>query len=161
MSDWFERFGFTEVGDGLLIGARPLDAGDVAQVSGAGADVVYNLCEDREYPEGTRAELENALARAGLTERRLPLVDYGRLALPAIDRAVDEVLAELEAGRRVYLHCRAGWQRSAAVAAGVVAVREGLDIEPALAVVRSRKPTADPLEHQRDDLAAWWRERSR
>ena len=161
MSDWFDRFGFTEVGDDLIIGARPLDSGDVARVAEAGTDVVYNLCEDSEYPDGTRAELERALESAGLSERRLPLVDYGRLPLPAIARAVDEVLGELEAGRRVYLHCRAGWQRSAAVAAGVVAVREGLDIEPALEAVRARKPTAEPLEHQQADLAAWWQERSR
>ena len=161
MSDWFDRFGFTEVGEGLVIGARPLDADDVARIASAGTDVVYNLCEDREYPEGTRPELERALEAAGLAERRLPLVDYGGLPMTAIDRAVDEVLEELGAGRRVYLHCRAGWQRSAAVAAGVVALREGLDVESALEVVRARKPTAEPLEHQRSDLAAWWRERSR
>ena len=159
MSDWFDRFGFTQVGDDLLIGARPLDVDDVARVVDAGTDVVYNLCEDREYPEGARAELERALDTAGLAELRLPLVDYGGLPASVLDRAVDEVLAELDAGRRVYLHCRAGWQRSAAVAAGVVALREGLEIDAALEAIRERKPTAEPLEHQRDDLAAWWRER--
>ena len=79
----------------------------------------------------------------------------------ALDRAVDEVLGELEAGRRVYVHCRAGWQRSATVAAGVLALREGLPIEDALAVLRERKPTAEPLGHQRADLLAWWRTRAR
>jgi protein-tyrosine phosphatase len=157
MSDWFEHFGFAEVGDGLLVGAYPVDSEDVAALAGADAQVLVNLCEDAEYREGQREALAAALAAAGIEERRLPLVDYGGLPREAIDRAVREVTAELEAGRRVYLHCRAGWQRSAAIAAGAVAVREGLGIEEALERVRERKPTAEPLAHQRADLVAWWR----
>jgi protein-tyrosine phosphatase len=159
MSDWFGRFGFAEVGDGLLVGAYPLDAEDVAQIAAAGVDVVYNLVEDAEYDAGERDVVATALEVAGVSERRLPLVDYGNVPEPALDRAVDEILGDLEAGRRVYLHCRAGWQRSATVAAGVLALREDLEIEDALAVLRERKPTAEPLGHQRSDLLAWWRAR--
>jgi protein-tyrosine phosphatase len=161
MSDWFGRFGFAEVGDGLLVGAYPLDAEDVAEIASAGVDVVYNLVEDEEYEAGERDTATAALAAAGVSERRLPLVDYGNVPEAALDRAVDEVLGDLEAGRRVYVHCRAGWQRSATVAAGVLALREGLPIEDALAVLRERKPTAEPLGHQRADLLAWWRTRAR
>jgi protein-tyrosine phosphatase len=161
MSDWFGRFGFAEVGDGLLVGAYPLDAEDVAEIAGAGVEVVYNLVEDEEYEAGERDTATAALAAAGVSERRLPLVDYGNVPEAALDRAVDEVLGDLEAGRRVYVHCRAGWQRSATVAAGVLALREGLPIEDALAVLRERKPTAEPLGHQRADLLAWWRTRAR
>jgi atypical dual specificity phosphatase len=161
MSDWFGRFGFAEVGDGLLVGAYPLDAEDVAEIAGAGVDVVYNLVEDEEYEAGERDTATAALAAAGVSERRLPLVDYGNVPEAALDRAVDEVLGDLEAGRLVYVHCRAGWQRSATVAAGVLALREGLPIEDALAVLRERKPTAEPLGHQRADLLAWWRTRAR
>ena len=64
--------------------------------------------------------------------------------------------AWLDEGARTYLHCRAGWQRSAAVAAGVVAVRTGREIEAALDYVQRRKPSADPLPHQREDLRRWW-----
>jgi ADP-ribosyl-[dinitrogen reductase] hydrolase len=161
MSDWFGRFGFAEVGDGLLVGAYPLDAEDVAEIAGAGVDVVYNLVEDEEYEAGERDTATAALAAAGVSERRLPLVDYANVPEAALDRAVDAVLGDLEAGRRVYVHCRAGWQRSATVAAGVLALREGLPIEDALAVLRERKPTAEPLGHQRADLLAWWRARAR
>ena len=48
----------------------------------------------------------------------------------------------------------------AAVAAAVIAVRENLDVDGALAWVQQRKPSADPLPHQRDDLLRWWRARS-
>jgi ADP-ribosyl-[dinitrogen reductase] hydrolase len=159
MSDWFGRFGFAEVGDGLLVGAYPLDAEDVAQIASAGVDIVDNLVEDAEYDAGERDVVATALEAAGVSERRLPLVDYDSVPEPALDRAVDEILGDLEAGHRVYLHCRAGWQRSATVAAGVLALREDLEIEDALAVLRERKPTAEPLGHQRSDLLAWWRAR--
>jgi protein-tyrosine phosphatase len=160
MSDWFGRFGFAEVGDHLLVGAYPLDAQDIARVAGSGVDVVYNLVEDEEYSEGQRDAVTKALEAAGVQERRLPLVDYGGLAQAELDRAVNEVVEDLEAGRRVYLHCRAGWQRSATVAAGVIALREGIGIEDALGELRLRKPSAEPLHHQRQDLLAWWEARN-
>src|SRR6266513_1975600 len=99
MSSWFEHFGYSEVGDGLLAGAYPTDAEDVAALAREHVDEVVNLCEDAEYAPGER----------------------------------DAV---------------------------VIALREGLDIEQALEVVRERKPRARPLEHQRADLLAWWAARS-
>jgi hypothetical protein len=45
------------------------------------------------------------------------------------------------------------------VAAGVVAVRTGREIEAALDYVQRRKPSADPLPHQREDLRRWWTSR--
>src|SRR4051812_2592797 len=156
MSSWFTRFGFERVGEGLLVGAYPTDAADVALIARRGADALYNLCEDCEYADGERDAVEAALREHGIEERRLPLVDYGGLDLAALDRAVSEIGAWLDAGRTVYLHCRAGWQRSATVAAAVIATREGLEPEGALVVLRDRKHTADPLPHQRDDLIRWW-----
>ena len=156
VSDWFERFGFAAVGDNLVAGAYPLDEEDVRRLAGGGVDVAYNLCEDAEYEVGSREAVTAALAEAGIEERRLPLVDYGGLSPEALERATSEVLGELAAGRRVYLHCRAGWQRSATVAAAVIALREALPPEQALGVLRERKPSSSPLPHQRQDLLAWW-----
>lgn len=156
VSDWFSRFGFAPVADGLLAGAYPLDAQDVEELADAEVDVAYNLCEDAEYEPGQREAVVEALAQSGIEERRLALVDYEGLAPEALERAVEEVLAELEAQRRVYLHCRAGWQRSATVAAAVIALREGVSLTDALAALRERKPTAEPLPHQRAGLIEWW-----
>ena len=161
MSRWFQRFGFHQVLDGLLVGAYPKDAEDVDEIALACVDVVYNLCEDTEYSRGERDAVVRALARRGIEERRLPLIDHGKLPPESLERAVGELGSELDAGRRVYLHCRAGWQRSAAVAAGLVAVREGVDLDEALDMVRERKPMAEPLAHQLDALRKWWRRRQR
>jgi protein-tyrosine phosphatase len=156
VSRWFRSYGFAEVHDDLLVGAYPLDAEDVAALSRAGVQRVLNLTEDEEYRPGERGRVERALAKAGIEERRLSLIDYGGLPPDAIEAAVQAVSAWLDEGARTYLHCRAGWQRSAAVAAGVVALRTGCEIDDAVAYIQERKPSSDPLPHQREDLRRWW-----
>ena len=156
MSSWFRSYGFADVHDRLIIGAYPLDAGDVETLSTMGVTRILNLVEDEEYPPGQRRQVADALAGAGIQETRMQLTDYGRLPADKLEAAVDQVVRWLQAGELAYVHCRAGWQRSAAVAIGAVAVSDGLSLDDAAAEVQRRKPSADPLPHQRDDLRTWW-----
>jgi protein-tyrosine phosphatase len=156
VSNWFRIYGFADVLDGLFVGAYPLDTNDVAMLDTMGIKQVLNLVEDEEYRSGEREAVEGAFSAAGIGEHRLKLADYGRLPPEALETAVQQVCGWLDEDVRTYLHCRAGWQRSAAVAAGVVALRRGIDIDDALAYVRGRKPSADPLPQQRQDLRRWW-----
>lgn len=161
MSAWFKHYGFAEVADGLVVGAYPQDARDVAALREQGVTCVFNLVRDVEYEvDGGREACAAALTDAGIAEERIETEDYGSLPTDQLEKAVRVVTGWLDEGERVYLHCRAGWQRSAAVAAGVVAVRDGIDLDRALARVRERKPTAEPLRHQRADLERWWEERT-
>jgi protein-tyrosine phosphatase len=160
VSSWFRTYGFADVHDGLLIGAYPLDRDDVKMLAWIGIERILNLVEDSEYGPGERAAVQNALEVAGIEEHRLELTDYGGLPPAAIEQAVLLINGWLDEDKLVYLHCRAGWQRSAVVAAGVVAIRDNLEIADALEQVQVRKPNADPLPHQRDDLTSWWRERN-
>jgi atypical dual specificity phosphatase len=160
VSDWFRNYGLARIYNNLLIGAYPLDGDDVATLEQMGVSQVVNLVEDSEYGPGQRDEVALTLERAGLRESRVNLTDFGDLPAERFDHAVREVLDSLDRGRRTYVHCRAGRQRSAAVAAGVVAVRSGMDIDNAVEFIRTRRPKADPLPHQRDDLRAWWASRS-
>jgi protein-tyrosine phosphatase len=159
VSRWFRTYGFADVFDDLIVGAYPLDGDDVDALARLGIRRVLNLTQDREYRPGEREAVQRALSDAGIVEQRLRLTDYGDLPADRVEAAVREIDRWLDAGERTYLHCRAGWQRSAAVAAGVVAVRSGIDIEEALLFVRRRKPSADPLPHQRADLRRWWQAR--
>jgi protein-tyrosine phosphatase len=158
VSEWFEKFGLAAVdGSGrLFTGAFPTDADDVAVLSGLDIDAVVNLCQDSEYPEGAREQVEAAFRTAGIEERRLGMVDFAGFGPAQLEAAVSEVLRQLERGRRVYLHCRAGQQRSTAVAAGALALRDGVSLDQALTEIRDRKPRARPLEHQLEDLRAWY-----
>jgi atypical dual specificity phosphatase len=160
VSDWFEHFGFAEVSEGLVMGAYPQDAADVGALADAGVTRVFNLVQDVEYDPGARDACVDALAAAGIEERRVELVDFGNLPPEAIETAVQTVLAWLDEGERVYVHCRAGWQRSATVVAAIVALREQVTLLEALEIMRRRKPTARPLSHQLEDLLRWWQQRA-
>lgn len=160
MSSWFEHFGFAAVGDHLAMGAYPQDAEDVAELAAAGVTRVFNLVQDVEYDPGARDACAGALSDAGIGERRVELVDYGSLSPEQIEAATQAVLGWLDEGEHVYVHCRAGWQRSAVVVAAVVTLREGVQPPEALEILRERKPTANPLAHQREDLFRWWERRA-
>lgn len=160
MSDWFEHYGFATVGDDLVMGAYPQDADDVAALVEARITRVFSLVQDVEYEPGAREACVAALAAAGIEERRVELVDFGSLEAEQIEAVAQAVIAWLDAGERVYVHCRAGWQRSATVVAAVLALREDLTPPEALDVLRDRKPTARPLGHQRENLLEWWRGRA-
>ena len=125
MSDWFRSYGFADILDNLFIGAYPLDEADVAMLERLGIKRILNLVEDDEYGEGEREAVQRSLAAAGIEEHRHSLIDYGELPPEALDAAVHEVSGWIEEGVRTYVHCRAGWQRSAAIAAGVVALQAG------------------------------------
>ena len=156
MSDWFRRYGFADVCDGLLVGAIPLDTEDVRTLDWIGVVRILNLVDDDEYVDGSRPIVTMALKDAGIEERRVPVPDYGSLSDEALEEATTTINRWLDEGRTVYLHCRAGWQRSAAVAAGVLAIRDHVDVDSALETVRSRRAPANPLPHQRDDVRRWW-----
>ena len=160
MSTWFRTYGYGEVHPGLIVGAYPLDRGDVNHLRLMQIERVLNLVEDSEYQPGDREAIEEAYASHGIQENRQNLIDFGHLPPDQLDAAVSTLVDWLRDGRRVYVHCRAGWQRSAAVASGAVAVIRGISIEEALASVQDQKPSADPLPHQRADLHAWWQARS-
>jgi hypothetical protein len=159
VSAWFRTYGFADVLDNLLVGSYPLDAEDVALLQRAGVERVLNLVEDAEYEPGERDAVIAAYAAAGIAERRVLFTDYAGLPADELEAAVRVVSGWLDQHGRTYLHCRAGWQRSPAIAAGVIAIREGIDVDEALAYVHERKPSADPLPQQREDLRRWWDER--
>lgn len=159
MSEWFESYGWGEVADGLLTGSYPQDARDVATLRAAGVTTVVNLCRDEEYRDGARAEVEQAYAEAGIVEHRLGSVDFGTVSAALLERGTELVGAALADGDVVYVHCRAGWQRSATLAAAALTVRDGVGPAAALAAIRARRPVACPLPHQEQDLVAWWNQR--
>lgn len=155
MSSWFREYGWGAVAPGLFTGSYPQDAADVDALRSAGITTVVNLCRDEEYRPGARAVVTAAYAGAGIVEHRLSSVDYGGLAPELLDRGAAVAAAALDAGGTVYVHCRAGWQRSATVAAATLVVRDGIDADDALRTIRRRRPDARPLPHQVEDLLRW------
>ena len=157
MSRWFRRYGFADVYDGLVVGAIPLDTEDVRTLDWIGVTRVLNLVADKEYVDGSRPIVTMALSDAGIHEHRVPIADFGSLPEAALEEATTVVNRWLDEGVTVYVHCRAGWQRSAAVAAGIrCAIRERVDVDRPYGWCSPGARAANPLPHQRDDLRRWW-----
>lgn len=160
VSHWFENYGFRTVDDGLVTGAYPLDAGDVERLVGeAGVTCVLNLCQDQEYGHGERDEVEAAYAEHGVQEHRIQVADYSQVMPGLLEQGADVAVPWLRSRETVYIHCRAGWQRSATVAAGVLALHLRVEPDEALGRIQRRKPSAQPLHHQLEGLWRWWRTR--
>ncbi|WP_320669948.1 protein-tyrosine phosphatase family protein [Patulibacter defluvii] len=160
MSRWFTEYGLDEVADGLHVGALPRDGDDVAQLAARGVTRVVSLVDDPEYGDGEHEAVAAAYAAHGIAEQRVPVTDFGHLLPGHLERAAALVREAREAGDVVYLHCRAGWQRSVVAAAASLAEQDGLDPLGALRVVMTRRRGADPLPHQVTDLVRWWSARA-
>ena len=124
---------------------------------------MLNLVDDSEYRPGQRERLIEAAVGStyGIAETRLPLVDFGHLPVDQLEEAVgaDGRRKWIESGSAgIYIHCRAGWQRSAAVAAGADrAGRPASTIEEALRPrpsTQAERPTRCPISGT--DLLEWW-----
>jgi atypical dual specificity phosphatase len=132
----------------------PVSERHIDALKAEGVTVVINLCEDREYWDGERAAVAGACERAGITELRLPVIDGA--TVPA---AVLEEAAEAAEDGVVYVHCRGGRERSAAVAIALLAASNGSSVEAAHARAISIRPGFKPLPWQVDGVRSWLHER--
>lgn len=65
------------------------------------------------------------------------------LPLALLERGARAALPEVDAGRSVLVHCRAGVHRSVAVAACIL-ITEGRSADEAMRLIKEARPVADP-----------------
>jgi protein-tyrosine phosphatase len=120
----------------------------------AGIDVVVSLLTPDEATEfGLTGEAEAALA-VGIEFLGLPTPDRGVPDRTTFEALVGRLVADVENGRTVAVHCRQGIGRSGLVAAGVL-IAAGLDPEAALRRVSEARDRPVPeTAEQRDWLLA-------
>jgi protein-tyrosine phosphatase len=117
----------------------------------AGVDVIVSLLTPEEVEEFTLTVEADAAEKAGIRFRSYPIADRKVPASQATFRdLVDELTRELNAGRRVLVHCRQGIGRAGLVAAAVL-VAGGIDSDTAvekLTAARGR-PVPETPEQRR------------
>jgi protein tyrosine phosphatase (PTP) superfamily phosphohydrolase (DUF442 family) len=150
------EFAYARLSDSLLAGRMPYAGEHVERLAADGVTDVVNLCRDVEYWEGEREAVELAYRRTGIVEHRLAVNDGGTVPGPILDRAS----AIAGAGRVVYVHCRGGRERSAAVSIGLLALARGVPVDEALELAKRRWPVFQPLDWQLAAVRAWVTARS-
>jgi len=136
----------------------------IGKLLAAGIDCFVDLTEPGEC-DPYEDYLPTPYSRAPVLYLRLPIPDHG---LPATPAQMQEILGEIEsalaAGRRIYLHCRAGIGRTNLVAGCWFASAEGGDGDSALAQLNERWrgsarsqtwPTVPETDAQHDFVRDW------
>ena len=117
-------------------------ASDLARVQQWGASLVISLIEDHEFDELQVRQLPDDVQRLGMKWRHLPIRD---MSLPGKDfndlwpEVGQEIMSTLQAGQRIFLHCKGGLGRTGTVAACLL-IESGMAAEEAIVQVRLARP---------------------
>jgi len=129
------RFEIHELDDRLLAGRNPLSAIDAQGLVDVGVTHVVDLRERHEWETPGRfgrAAVE-ALGVLGIQRLHAPVTDGGAPSPGALDVAVRWMArVAKQDGSRIFVHCRAGQERTAAVLAAYVATHSAFTLDQAI-----------------------------
>lgn len=141
---------------GLLAGRNPLTELDARWLRARGVTHVLDLREEWEWEPPRFGREALASLEPPVIRRHIPVVDMGAPTPAQLDAAVAFLEEALQApGSLVYVHCRAGAERTAAVLVAFHARRHGLGYDAALQELRSRRPALNPLPAQEAAVRRW------
>lgn len=133
----------------LWIGAY-LHEQDIEELQRLGVTTVLSLQSEEDLQNyGIQIDLlEQALEKAGIELRRVPIQDFDREALarglPEAVAVLDELLSE--PWTQVYLHCTAGINRAPTTAAGYLILSSGISATAACRKVQECRYCSPPLD---------------
>ena len=155
-------FEYEWVTDRIMAGRNPLTGRDIALLSGLGITRVLDLREPHEWASpklGTEALEE--IDRLGLQRLNVPIRDTKEPIGDELDSACSFLKETLSsANNRVYVHCRAGRERTAVVLIAYHARHNRISYEEALAQLRRGRPALKPLPDQEDTVRQWLNSKS-
>lgn len=141
----------------VILGAIPV-GGDLNRLRALGVTAIINLCE--EFP-GERQKL----AALGMTQLHLPTLDYHCPSLDDINKALDFIRTHTGSGgkrpaaanpfERIYIHCKAGRGRSAAVALCYLMASRGLTAADAAKLLKQLRPAVRRRIHEQGPIRAF------
>lgn len=138
------------------IWARDLDA-DLAAVKNWGAGLLVTLIETDEFRTYGVDDLPNAVGRAGLDWRHWPVGDMKTAqgaSREAMEAALPALVAQVENGGAVTIHCAAGLGRTGTFAAQLL-VASGMSPEAAIRRVRAARPGTIETAAQEEAVHGW------
>lgn len=135
------------IDEGVFVGAAPLTLLDhPSQLKSLGVGAVVNLCDEYSGPVKQWKEL-------GVQHLYLPTVDHTEPSLDQLDQAVSFIALHRAQGREVYVHCKGGHGRSAAVGFAWLLFHRGMTPAEAQAHINQRRKVRKGLFKQPNILA--------
>jgi protein-tyrosine phosphatase len=134
-----------------LAGKRYVGPDPSAAMASVGATVVVCLCEEEELAD--RYPRYVAWLRHDPAAWWWPIPDLHAPEVGAARQFLSELVARLDAGEVVLMHCGAGIGRAGTMAAGALIIL-GLPRNEALAVVAAARPMAGPEAGAQKELLA-------
>ncbi|MGB8645530.1 MAG: ADP-ribosylglycohydrolase family protein [Anaerolineae bacterium] len=145
------------VDERVMAGRNPLTARDVDFLADQGITHVLDLREPSEWssPRSGQQALDE-IERRKIPRANIRIADASGPGRGALDAAYDwmkQALADPQA--RVYVHCRAGIERTAVVLVAFYARAHRVSYRQALAELRGKRPALTPLQSQERAVKAW------
>lgn len=151
------HFTCDEIAPGVYAGRAPIFRRDVWKLQSLGVTHILDLREAHEWDgpgrRGSSAIME--IDRLGLARLPVAIKDMGTPSARHLDEAVGFMDAALHLGGTVYVHCRAGVQRTGAIAAAWYARREACSVDEAIEKLRVRRPDFEPMVFQVLAARSW------
>lgn len=143
--------------DRITAGRNPLTARDVELLAARGITHILDLREPQEWIEAPfGAEAIEQIEQGGLTRLNVPITDVEAPSPESLDAAcrfIDEVVEDKSA--HIYIHCRAGIERTGAVLVAYYARRHDVSYDESLAKLRAGRALLKPLSHQAQAARQW------
>ncbi len=141
----------------LMAGRNPLSAPDVAWMKKQGITHILDLREAREWKPPKFGHLAlQAIEKSGLVRLHLEVLDMNAPKPATFDAACQFIEAALsQPDANVYVHCRAGMERTAAILIAYYAKTHGVSYDEALRELQKNRPILAPLPAQEKAARSW------
>jgi protein-tyrosine phosphatase len=154
-----KAFEYNQLSDQMFAGRNPLTARDVRVLRSLGVTHILDLREPREWSTPKfGAEALHAIESSDIQRINLVVEDMGAPDHKTIDAAcdwIDKALRDEDA--KVYIHCRAGMERTAAILIAHHVKKNGGSYDEALGALREMRPILNPLPNQEHAVRNWLR----
>lgn len=143
---WSQPY-WAEVSSGVFLGAVPIVMlGHVDEFYKQGVRAVVNMQDEYSGPVAKYKSL-------GIKQLRLPTVDHVEPTVADLKAAVDFIKAQRESGGKVYVHCKGGHGRGAAVAFAWMLLDSRLGLEETQERLSAMRAVRKKLYRQRNIVA--------
>lgn len=155
-----KAFEYSQISDNIFAGRNPLTARDIREMQKLGVTRVLDLREAHEWAApkfGAEAleTLEKSDAENSIQRTHLIVPDMGAPS-PETFCAACYLIDEVEkAGGKIYIHCRAGMERTAAILIAHQARTHGVSYEKALEILKRARAILQPLPQQEKATRLW------